>query len=228
MNFIEGAVLYVNKPQQWTSFDVVNKTRYMLCRSLRVKKIKVGHAGTLDPLATGVMILCTGKETKNIETYLHKEKEYVATIKLGATTPTFDLESDEDAQFPIEHIDREKVESVLRQLEGDIQQVPPMFSAIRVRGQRAYELARKNCDVALEPRSVHIEKIELLDFALPLIRIRVECSKGTYIRSLARDIGTALQTGAYLTNLQRTRVGDVTLSECVSIEQLQEIIEQEK
>lgn len=228
MNFIEGEVLYIDKPLQWTSFDLVNKTRYMLRRSLGVKKIKVGHAGTLDPLATGVMILCTGKATKKIDGFLHQDKEYIATIKLGATTPSFDKETEEDGTYPTEHITQDLVEQVLQQFVGDIQQTPPVFSAIRIQGQHAYELARKNIDVEIPTRTIHIDEIELLQYNLPYITIRVACSKGTYIRSLARDLGKALGSGAYLDALQRTKIGSVCLTDCINLEQLQEIIEQEK
>ena len=228
MDFIEGEVLYFNKPLHWTSFDVVNKTRYILRRSLGVKKIKVGHAGTLDPLATGVMILCTGKATKTIDTYLHKDKEYIATIKLGATTPSFDGETEENATFPTEHITRELVMETLQKFIGEIDQVPPVYSAVRIDGKHAYEHARKAKDIEIQPRKVRIDSIELLDFALPYIQIRIACSKGTYIRSLANDIGKALHSGGYVSSLQRTKVGDVTLDDCISIESFQEQIEQEK
>lgn len=228
MDFIEGEVLYFNKPLHWTSFDVVNKTRYILRHSLGVKKIKVGHAGTLDPLATGVMILCTGKATKTIDTYLHKDKEYIATIKLGATTPSFDGETEENATFPTEHITRELVMETLQKFIGEIDQVPPVYSAVRIDGKHAYEHARKAKDIEIQPRKVRIDSIELLDFALPYIKIRIACSKGTYIRSLANDIGKALHSGGYVSSLQRTKVGDVTLDDCISIESFQEQIEQEK
>ncbi len=228
MDFIEGEVLYINKPLHWTSFDVVNKTRNILRHSLGVKKIKVGHAGTLDPLATGVMILCTGKATKTIDSYLHKDKEYIATIKLGATTPSFDAETEENATFSTTHITRELVENTLKNFIGDIDQVPPLYSAIRIDGTRAYELARKDKDVAIKPRKVRIDAIELLDFELPYIKVKIACSKGTYIRSLANDIGAALQSGGYVSSLQRTKVGDVTIDDCISIESFQDKIEQEK
>ncbi|MBR7036111.1 MAG: tRNA pseudouridine(55) synthase TruB [Bacteroidales bacterium] len=228
MDFIEGEVLYINKPLHWTSFDVVNKTRNILRHSLGVKKIKVGHAGTLDPLATGVMILCTGKATKTIDSYLHKDKEYIATIKLGATTPSFDAETEENATFSTTHITRELVENTLKNFIGDIDQVPPLYSAIRIDGTRAYELARKDKDVAIKPRKVRIDAIELLDFELPYMKIKIACSKGTYIRSLANDIGAALQSGGYVSSLQRTKVGDVTIDDCISIESFQDKIEQEK
>lgn len=228
MDFIEGEVLYFNKPSRWTSFDLVNKTRYTLSHHLGVRKIKVGHAGTLDPLATGVMIVCTGKATKRIDSFMHQDKEYVATLKLGATTPSYDAESEEDASYPTSHITRELVEQTLQTFLGEIQQTPPAFSAVRVNGKRAYELARKEKEVEMPMRTVRIDAIELLEFSLPEIKIRVSCSKGTYIRSLARDIGTALGAGAYLTALERTKVGDVSLSDCMTIEQFTEILEQGK
>ena len=194
MNFKEGEILYFNKPLTWTSFAVVNKVRYHLCRKLGVKKLKVGHAGTLDPLATGVMILCTGKATKRIEELQYQTKEYIATIMLGATTPSYDLEKEIDATYPVEHITREMVEEALTKFLGTIEQVPPVFSACKVEGARAYELARKGKEVNLKSRTLVIDEIELLECNLPEIKIRVVCSKGTYIRALARDIGEALDS----------------------------------
>ncbi|MCQ2959701.1 MAG: tRNA pseudouridine(55) synthase TruB [Bacteroidales bacterium] len=228
MDFLEGEVLYFDKPQQWTSFDLVNKTRYMLRRALGVKKIKVGHAGTLDPLATGVMIICTGKATKKIDSFLHQDKEYIAEIKLGATTPSFDKETEEDAVFGTEHISKELVEKTLLQFNGEIKQIPPVYSAIRIQGKHAYEFARKSQDVVMEPRTVRIDKIELLEYNMPYITIKVACSKGTYIRSLARDLGEALQSGGYLTSLQRTKIGDVSINKCITLEQFENILEQVK
>ena len=215
MNFKEGEVLYFNKPLGWTSFKVVGHARYHICRRLKVKKLKVGHAGTLDPLATGVMIVCTGKATKRIEEFQYHTKEYVATIRLGATTPSYDLEHEIDATYPTEHITRELVEETLKTFVGEIQQVPPAFSACMVNGRRAYDLARKGEDVELKPKLLVIDEIELLECNLPDIKVRVVCSKGTYIRALARDIGEALQSGAHLTALERTRVGDVRLADCL-------------
>lgn len=215
MNFKEGEVLYFNKPLKWTSFDVVGRVRRAICRKIREKKLKVGHAGTLDPLATGVMIVCTGKATKRIEEFQYQTKEYVATIKLGATTPSFDLEHEIDAVYPTEHITRELVENVLKTFVGTIEQIPPAFSACMVDGKRAYELARKGEDVELKAKTLTIDEIELLEYNMPEIKVRVVCSKGTYIRALARDIGQALESGAHLTALERTRVGDVTLEDCM-------------
>ena len=215
MNFKEGEILYFNKPLGWTSFKVVGHVRYHICRRMGVKKLKVGHAGTLDPLATGVMIVCTGKATKRIEEFQYHTKEYVADIRLGATTPSFDLEHEIDATYPTEHITRELVEETLQRFKGEIQQVPPAFSACMVNGKRAYDLARKGKEVDLKPKLLVIDEIELLQCNLPDIRVRVVCSKGTYIRALARDIGVALNSGAHLTALQRTRVGNVHLEDCL-------------
>lgn len=221
MNFKDGAIICVNKPYGWTSFGVVNKVRYFVCRKQGVKKLKVGHAGTLDPLATGVMILCTGRATKRIEEFQAHTKEYVATLRLGATTPSFDLEKEIDATYPTDHITRELVEETLKQFVGSIEQVPPAFSACKVDGKRAYDLARKGREVELKPKTLVIDEIELLACELPDIRIRVVCSKGTYIRALARDIGVALHSGAHLTALERTRVGDVRLEDCLALDQVE-------
>ena len=228
MNFKEGEVLYFNKPLRWTSFAVVNKIRYHISRKLGVKKIKVGHAGTLDPLATGVMIICTGKATKRIEEFQYHTKEYIATLQLGATTPSYDLEKEIDATYPTEHITREMVEEVLQQFKGPIEQIPPAFSACKVDGKRAYDLARKGDEVELKPKTLVIDEIELLECNLPEIKIRVVCSKGTYIRALARDIGEALQSGAHLTGLIRTRVGEVRQEDCMQAEDIPERLEQQE
>lgn len=215
MNFVEGEIVYINKPLNWTSFKVVHKLRNKICRRLNIKKLKVGHAGTLDPLATGVMILCTGKKTKLIESFQYEAKEYVATIMLGATTPSFDLETEIDCVYPIDHISEQIVSECLSGFVGEIEQIPPAYSACKVDGKRAYEFARKGEEVELKPKLLVIDEIELLDYSFPEIKVRVVCSKGTYIRALARDIGEALQTGAHLTALQRTRIGDVSLDQCI-------------
>ena len=215
LDFKEGEILYFNKPLGWTSFKLVGHVRYHICRRMGVKKLKVGHAGTLDPLATGVLIVCTGKATKRIEEFQYHTKEYVASIRLGATTPSYDLEHEIDATYPTEHITREAVERALQQFIGEIQQIPPAFSACMVNGKRAYDLARKGQDVELKPKLLVIDEIELLECHLPDIKIRVVCSKGTYIRALARDIGLALESGAHLTALERTRVGNVRVEECL-------------
>ena len=226
MDFIAGEVLYFNKPLTWTSFDLVNKFRYKLSRKLKVKKIKVGHAGTLDPLATGVMIICTGRATKRIDEFQYQTKEYVATLKLGETTPSFDLEKEVDAVYPTEHITREMVEEVLASFIGTIQQIPPVFSACKVEGKRAYELARKGEEVELKSKTLVIDEMELLECNLPVVKIRVVCSKGTYIRALARDIGVALHSGAHLIGLERTRIGDITLDKCMNPEDIDAFLDE--
>lgn len=225
MDFISGEVLYINKPLNWTSFTLVRKLRNKLCRKLGIKKLKVGHAGTLDPLATGVMIVCTGKKTKLIESFQYQTKEYIATIKLGETTPSFDLETAVDGVFPVQHITQELVEVKLKDFIGEIEQVPPTYSACKVDGKRAYEFAREGQDVELKPKLLVIDEIELLDYSFPEIRVRVVCSKGTYIRALARDIGVALGSGAHLTALERTRIGEVTLDQCIEGSQIEEFVD---
>ena len=225
LNFQKGEVLCFDKPLGWTSFKVVGHARYHICRRLGVKKLKVGHAGTLDPLATGVMIVCTGRATKRIEEFQYHTKEYVATLRLGATTPSYDLEHEIDATYPTDHITREMVEQVLQQFVGEIEQVPPAFSACMVNGTRAYDLARKGKEVELKPKLLVIDELELLDCQLPDIQIRVVCSKGTYIRALARDIGQALQSGAHLIALRRTRVGDIRVEDCLNPETFKEWID---
>lgn len=215
MDYIAGEILYFNKPLTWTSFNLVNRVRGVLSRHVGVKKLKVGHAGTLDPLATGVMILCTGKATKLIESFQYQTKEYIATLQLGATTPSFDLEKEIDATYPTEHITEDLVRTTLQQFVGTIEQVPPTFSAVKIDGKRAYQYAREGMEVDIKPKTLVIDEIELIDCQLPSITIRVVCSKGTYIRALARDIGIALQSGAHLTALQRTRIGDIDLSQCL-------------
>jgi len=226
MDFINGEVLYVAKPLHWTSFNLVSKLRWKLQRTLQIKKLKVGHAGTLDPLATGVMIICTGKSTKLIESFQYQTKEYVATLKLGATTPSFDLELPEDGTYPTEHITRELVDEIIPRFLGEIWQVPPAYSAVKVDGKRAYDYAREGQEVELKPKLLVIDDIEVLDFTLPVLKIRVVCSKGTYIRALARDIGLALGSGAHLTGLERTRIGDIKLEHCWQIDDLVKHLEE--
>ncbi len=216
MDFAAGEIIPIFKPYTWTSFQIVNKIRYHLSRKYNVKRFKVGHAGTLDPLATGVLLLCTGKATKRIEELQAQTKEYVAEIMLGATTPSFDMEHPVDATYPYEHITREMVEKRLEQFVGNIEQRPPLFSACKVDGKRAYDLARGGSDMQLAPKLIRIDNIELLEFNLPKIKISVTCGKGTYIRSLARDIGEALQSGAYLTALERTRIGEYNIEKCIT------------
>jgi len=224
MNFLDGEILYIDKPLGWTSFDTVKRIRGALTRRMHIKKIKVGHAGTLDPLATGVMIVCTGRATKQIDTLQAGVKEYIATLALGATTPSFDLETEIDATYPTDHISHELVLDTLSGFLGHIEQIPPAFSACKINGKRAYEMARKGHAVDLKPKTLVIDRIDLLDFSPTQLTIRVVCSKGTYIRALARDIGSALGTGAHLTALRRTRVGDIGLDQCLSVDQVAELI----
>ena len=220
MDFIEGEVLCVAKPLNWTSFNLVSKVRWNLRKFLKIKKLKVGHAGTLDPLATGVMIICTGKATKRIDTFQYQTKEYIATLELGATTPSFDLELPVDFTFPTEHITRKLIDEVIPNFLGEIWQVPPVYSAVKVDGKRAYDYARDGQEVELKPKLLVIDEIEVLDFSLPVLKIRVVCSKGTYIRALARDIGLKLNSGAHLIGLERTRIGEVKLEDCWQIDDL--------
>jgi tRNA pseudouridine55 synthase len=227
MDFIEGEILVFNKPFTWSSFALVHRVRAMICRKLKVKKLKVGHAGTLDPLATGVMIICTGKATKRIEEFQYQTKEYVATLLLGATTPSFDLETKVDNVYPVEHIRKENVQQILAQFVGSIRQVPPVFSAVKIDGKRAYEYARNGEEVEIKAKELVIDEIELIDYSLPKITIRVVCSKGTYIRALARDIGVALQSGAHLVALERTRIGDFRIEKCMTLENFQKIVDSE-
>lgn len=218
MDFIEGEILYFNKPLTWTSFKLVAKVRNTICRHLDIKKLKVGHAGTLDPLATGVMIICTGRATKRIEEFQYQTKEYIATLELGATTPSHDLEKEIDNRFDFSHVTEKMVEEKVATFVGRIEQIPPSFSACKVDGKRAYDMARKGEEVILKPKVLVIDEIELLECQLPMVKIRVVCSKGTYIRALARDLGEALNCGAHLTALSRTRIGDIRLEDCLNID----------
>lgn len=231
LNFTEGEILYIDKPYGWTSFDAVKRVRGAITRRLKVKKIKVGHAGTLDPLATGVMIITTGRATKQIESLQAGVKEYIATLEIGATTPSFDLETEIDATYPADHVTAESVADILPRFTGRIEQIPPAFSAVKIDGKRAYNLARKGQTPEMKPKILVIDSIELLDFGdSPTAAgrkqsvIRVVCSKGTYIRALARDIGAALGSGAHLTALRRTRVGDITLDKCLAIDSVAALI----
>lgn len=212
-NFEAGEVLLLDKPLNWTSFDLVKRVRHRICKYLGVKKIKVGHAGTLDPLATGLMIICTGKGTKQIDTYLSDTKEYIAKIFIGATTPSFDLESEVDMRFATDHIDKMQVESVLKTFLGEISQTPPIFSAIKIDGKRAYDLARSGQEIEMTSRKISMHELELINFEMPYITVRILCSKGTYIRSFARDIGLALNSGAYLAELRRTKIGNFAIED---------------
>lgn len=218
LDFVTGEVLLFDKPLDWTSFDVVNRVRYLLCRKLKVKKLKVGHAGTLDPKATGLVILCTGKATKNIELLQAEEKEYIANLKLGATTPSYDLESEETEFYSTEHISEALIIEKVNGFIGEIDQIPPVFSAIKVNGKRAFNYARQGQDVELKSRKIFIKDIEILNFHDQILELRIQCGKGTYIRSLARDIGQSLNSGAYLTGLRRTKSGEHCVENAWSME----------
>ena len=227
MNFQEGALIYIYKPYRMSSFGALAHIRYLVSKRLHVKRVKMGHAGTLDPLATGVLILCTGKETKNIELLQRHTKEYTATLQLGATTPSYDREHTVDYTYPTRHITRQLIEATLPQFVGDIMQRPPLYSACMIDGHRAYKMARKGEDIELAPKPIHIDEIELTDFNPETMQlsIRVVCGKGTYIRSLARDIGAALGCGAFLTALCRTRVGDVRIEDCLTFDDFPQWLE---
>lgn len=227
MDFISGEILAFDKPYKWTSFDVVGKVRWLLCRKLGVKKLKVGHTGTLDPLATGVVVVCTGKKTKLIDQLQQHIKEYVAVLQLGATTPSYDLEKEIDCTYPTEHITRALIEEVIPTFLGEQWQIPPIFSAVKIDGKRAYKLARKGEEVDLQAKLLTIDSIDILEFneALMQLKIRVVCSKGTYIRALARDIGKALNSGAHLIELRRTRVGDIRVEDCLTVQDFEKMLE---
>ncbi len=230
MNFTEGEIIYINKPYRMTSFGALAFVRTRVSRRIGVRRVKIGHAGTLDPLATGVLVLCTGKKTKEIEQLQHDTKEYTATLQLGATTPSYDMEHEVDATYPTAHITRERIEQVLTSFVGNIQQVPPAYSACKIGGDRAYDLKRKGKDVELAAKTVRIDEIELTSFDAESMQmsIRVVCGKGTYIRSLAHDIGQALDSGAYLTALCRTRVGGVRIEDCITIDEFPAWLEQQE
>ncbi len=225
-DFKEGEVLLFDKDLDWTSFDLVKKVRNKLTKAIHEKKLKVGHAGTLDPKATGLMILCTGKATKQIESLQAQEKEYIATLKLGATTPSFDLETEEDFHFSTDHITQELFLEVLQKFTGEQLQVPPLFSAVKVNGKRAYTHARKGDDVKLNAKLIQVSTIGLISFSNNEAVIRVTCSKGTYIRALARDIGKELNSGAYLVGLRRTKIGRFNVEDAMSIDYFLENLDQ--
>lgn len=229
MNFTEGEIVCINKPYRMSSFGALARVRYLISQRLGVKRVKTGHAGTLDPLATGVLILCTGRATKRIDELQAHTKEYTATLQLGATTASYDMEHPVDATYPTEHITRELIETTLPKFVGEIQQVPPAYSACKVNGDRAYKLMRKGRDVELKPKTLRIDEIELLWFDPEKMQmsIRVVCGKGTYIRALARDIGEALNSGAYLTELCRTRVGDIRIEDCIKLDDVPAWLEQQ-
>lgn len=225
-DFQKGTLLLIDKPLDWTSFDVVNKIRYKLKHKLGVKKIKVGHAGTLDPRATGLLIICTGKFTKKLQNLQGLTKDYTGTIKLGATTPSFDAETQEDEQFPIEHLTPELLQTVKLDFLGELSQIPPMFSAIKVDGQPLYKKARKGQMVEVEPRKITIETFNLTRIELPEVDFEVKCSKGTYIRSLAYDFGKACESGGYLTALRRTKIGDYDIEDAWKLEDFITFVEE--
>ena len=220
----EGVVLLFDKPLEWTSFNIVSKVRSLLYHRLGYKKIKVGHAGTLDPLATGLLVVCVGRATKQVTQIQEQEKEYVAKFCLGATTPSFDLETDINERFPIEHITQQQVEKTLEDFIGPQMQIPPLFSAKSVNGGRAYKLARKGVDMELDPSAIEIYSIELIDYSMPYITVKVNCSKGTYIRALARDVGKSLESGGHLVELRRTAIGKFNVQNAYTLEQFEKII----
>lgn len=224
MDFISGEIIAIDKPLGWTSFDAVKRLRGSIQKRLRVKKFKVGHAGTLDPLATGVLIVCTGRATREIEKLQDGEKEYLATVELGATTPSFDMETEVNAHYPTDHIDELLAKEALKSFEGVIMQVPPLFSAVKVEGKRAYKYARNGKDLELKAKPVKIKEIEFISLKDNLLKFRVVCGKGTYIRALARDLGQALKSGAHLKELRRTRVGEIKVEDCLKIEEAVERI----
>lgn len=229
MDFLEGEIIYLNKPYGMSSFGALARIRYLISKRIGVKRVKTGHAGTLDPLATGVLILCTGKKTKELDKMLYHSKEYTAILQLGATTPSFDKEHTVDHTYPTAHITRELIEETLKQFVGEIVQVPPEYSAVKVDGKRAYKIARKGEAVELKAKTLKIDEIELTAFDPQKMQmsIRVVCSKGTYIRALARDIGKALGSGAFLEALCRTRIGEVRIEECITMEEFPEWLEKE-
>jgi tRNA pseudouridine55 synthase len=224
--FVEGQVLLFDKEVYWTSFDLVNKVRIMIRNTFGIRKLKVGHAGTLDPLASGLMIICTGKATKKINEFQDLDKEYMATFYFGATTPSFDLETETDNHFPTSHISEKMVKEVLENFLGEQDQLPPMYSAKQIEGKRAYEFARKGIEKNLVPVAVTFREIELVSYNIPEVKVRLVCSKGTYIRSFARDLGNALKSGCYLSALERTAIGSYYRKDAFSIEQFKEYIEQ--
>lgn len=220
-DFQAGFVLLIDKPYKWMSFDVVKKIKFCLQKKFNIKKLKVGHAGTLDPLASGLMIICTGKSTKTINNYMAQEKEYYAKLYLGATTPSFDLETEIDKEYSVKHITQKQVEQTIKNFIGQQKQIPPSFSAKKINGERSYEKARHGIYVKLDPVEINIKEIEMLEYDMPYLSIRIVCSKGTYIRGLARDIGTSLNIGAYLAELKRTRIGDYLLENALSINEFE-------
>ena len=226
-DFQAGTMLLVDKPKDWTSFDVINKIRHRIKRKLGVKKIKVGHAGTLDPMATGLLIICTGKFTKQIDRFQGMEKEYTGTLKLGESTPSYDAETQPDNVYPTDHITPADMETARKELTGDIAQLPPMFSAIKSDGQPLYKLARKGIKIEVKPRPVSIYRFDITRTEMPEVDFLIQCSKGTYIRSIAHDFGQNLQSGAHLIALCRTKIGEFKLEDAWNLEDLVEKLEEE-
>ncbi len=224
-NYIEGQILLIDKPLQWTSFQVVNKLRWHIRKNFGIKKIKVGHAGTLDPLASGLLVICTGKFTKRIHEFQGQVKEYTGTITLGATTPSYDLETEIDHTFPIDHISDSTIKQATTHFIGEIEQYPPVFSALKKDGKRLYEYAREGETVAINARKITIHEFEITRIELPEVDFRVVCSKGTYIRSLAHDFGKTLHSGAHLTGLRRTRIGAFSVEDAVTVQSFENQIQ---
>ena len=224
-DFLEGQVLLIDKPLGWSSFQAVNSLKWKIRKKFQLKKIKIGHAGTLDPLATGLLLICTGKATKTINELQGQEKEYTGTITLGGTTPSYDLETEINENFPIDHITKELIHSTTAQFIGDIEQIPPVFSALKKDGKRLYEYAREGKEVEIKKRKVTITKFEITAVDLPLVHFRVVCSKGTYIRSLAHDLGIALHSGAHLSSLKRTKIGDYNVNKAITPEEFGKLLQ---
>jgi len=220
--YAEGKILLINKPLNWTSFDIVKKVKSKLYYKYKLEKLKVGHAGTLDPLAEGLMIICTGKATKKLNDFQDYDKEYIAKIGIGKTTPSFDLETAFNSEYPVEHVSSEMINDTLKSFLGWQEQVPPAFSAKKINGKKAYEIAREKKEVELKPVMVNFKEIKLLDFSIPFINVMIKCSKGTYIRSFARDFGQKINSGAYLAGLKRTVIGPFHLNEAINIESFEE------
>lgn len=224
-DFLEGQVLLIDKPLGWSSFQAVNSLKWKIRKKFQLKKIKIGHAGTLDPLATGLLLICTGKATKTINELQGQEKEYTGTITLGGTTPSYDLETEINENFPIDHISNELIHSTTSQFIGDIEQIPPVFSALKKDGKRLYEYAREGKEVEIKKRGVTITEFEITSIELPMVHFRVVCSKGTYIRSLAHDFGKALQSGAHLSSLKRTKIGDYNVNKAITPEEFGKLLQ---
>ena len=226
-DFQAGEVIVMNKPRTWTSFGIVKRARWLISKYLDIKRVKIGHAGTLDPLASGVLILCTGKMTKQIEKFQAHEKEYIAHIRFGETTPSYDLETEIDQTFPTEHITEELLAKAIQKFIGQQEQTPPIFSAKKIDGKRAYVSARKGKEVIMRKSLITIHELEIVENNFPDIKLRVVCSKGTYIRSLAYDLGKALNSGAHLAGLVRTRIGEISLENSISVDELSKLFEKE-